>query len=934
MSKPNRGRGPTKPRNNQQSVANITRSFGESVSISGPGMTLFPPKPPRTGKAPGIEVALISNLFRLSIKQRKPIYQYAVNIEIKSDESAEAVRSKKISSEWRCDIINHALRQWLKEAKPKNINPQATYNYVFETSGSLLFALFNMFDLDSSDKKDSKIIDLVISREVIVGMELVKKDFLFTVKINRGTLLDLGRLTDYCSKPGSIDRSSLPELLRAVNTIVRGQLVTIPNYLLTKTNVFNMDKRLGEELSPGVVLQKGYFLSARVAESGLVLNVANTVCAMYEDISLVDFIQKRFKVRDLAQGLAPQIITKLKTEFFNKQVEARHQNFGKQGSPHYRKYRVGDIAGSARDQFDYIDKTTKKPIKISIFDYFKKQYNFQLKYPNLPCIVDRGRKIPLEVCYLVDKQRLTRKLDPMETAALIKKAALPAFNHFKQIEQNVADLKSKSKALNDFQIDFETRNIEVTGRELTPISMKGSKPIRPQNGEYQTRGLRFVKPAVINRWALVFICDRHTNKNKLTPEKFIELYTRAAIQRGININGKNCLVKMLDDVSPIELRKFVKYLNENQCDHCIFVLANNIPENFYRTLLYYEASNHGPKCTRLSCIKLENYIRKILEDRFGGEMFLSNIILKYNTKLGGINYVLDYDRNRRYLQDGYIFISVDVCHPAPGDKLIQSVAAVVGLWDVCNQNMSTCTRLVVQQKMNEKSSTIERVIDIGRLFREVVQSYKTKKSKLPSNIVIMRDGVSEGQFDMVSEYEIKQIKQALYPMYQTTQSPQPTISCMIVQKRHKVRFMRKQAVQTRKGTNDYNIQAGTVVDDVVTYPNEFNFYMAPHKAIQGTSRPPHITLVLDEIRFSQDEAQELVHALSYLSPRCTKSTSIPTPVNLADLAAERGKNLVIAWCDDLENKSQKLKDEERRQKLNDFLKTIGDNNYYNTLFYI
>lgn len=84
---------------------------------------------------------------------------------------------------------------------------------------------------------------------------------------------------------------------------------------------------------------------------------------------------------------------------------------------------------------------------------------------------------------------------------------------------------------------------------------------------------------------------------------------------------------------------------------------------------------------------------------------------------------------------------------------------------------------------------------------------------------------------------------------------------------------------------------GTVVDRDVCHPWAFDFYLTAHAAIQGTTRPTHYYVLLDEIGFKADELQLLTYRLCYLYCRCTRSVSLVPPAYYAHLAAERGRIL-------------------------------------------
>lgn len=94
----------------------------------------------------------------------------------------------------------------------------------------------------------------------------------------------------------------------------------------------------------------------------------------------------------------------------------------------------------------------------------------------------------------------------------------------------------------------------------------------------------------------------------------------------------------------------------------------------------------------------------------------------------------------------------------------------------------------------------------------------------------------------------------------------------------------------------HDLVPGTVVDRDVCHPWAFDFYLTAHAAIQGTTRPTHYYVLLDENNFTADQLQLLTYRLCYLYCRCTRSVSLVPPAYYAHLAAERGR--ILGQLDD------------------------------------
>eukprot|EP00951_Prasinocladus_malaysianus_P004096 scaffold28954_cov44-Prasinocladus_malaysianus.AAC.2 len=64
--------------------------------------------------------------------------------------------------------------------------------------------------------------------------------------------------------------------------------------------------------------------------------------------------------------------------------------------------------------------------------------------------------------------------------------------------------------------------------------------------------------------------------------------------------------------------------------------------------------------------------------------------------------------------------------------------------------------------------------------------------------------------------------------------------------------------------------ASTVVDRDVVMSHGFDFYLNSHQALQGTTRPAHYHVLLDENMFTPDQIQQLTFMQCFLFCRATK----------------------------------------------------------------
>jgi len=86
------------------------------------------------------------------------------------------------------------------------------------------------------------------------------------------------------------------------------------------------------------------------------------------------------------------------------------------------------------------------------------------------------------------------------------------------------------------------------------------------------------------------------------------------------------------------------------------------------------------------------------------------------------------------------------------------------------------------------------------------QFYRATGGRKPKRILFYRDGVSEGQFDIVLAAEVKAIQLACGLL---EKDYCPKITFIIVQKRHHARLF---PLDRRDGDRSGNVMAGTVVE--------------------------------------------------------------------------------------------------------------------------
>ena len=274
-------------------------------------------------------------------------------------------------------------------------------------------------------------------------------------------------------------------------------------------------------------------------------------------------------------------------------------------------------------------------------------------------------------------------------------------------------------------------------------------------------------------------------------------------------------------------------------------------------------------------------------------MYFANVALKFNLKLGGINQLVDNTRLGIINEDKTMVVGIDVTHPSPGSTsnapsvagMVASVDRWLGQWPA---------HLLIQESRKEMVSELDSMLKTRLRLWQTQGKHKV----YPENLLVYRDGVSEGQYATVIEEELPLLRKACAELYPPpdTKKGLPYITIIIVGKRHHTRFY---PTTVSDADNSSNPKNGTVVDRGVTEPRNWDFFLQSHTALQGTARPAHYYIILDEVFTKRkvpppfqnvaDVLEDLTHSMCYLFGRATKAVSICPPAYYADIVCERAR---------------------------------------------
>jgi hypothetical protein len=503
--------------------------------------------------------------------------------------------------------------------------------------------------------------------------------------------------------------------------------------------------------------------------------------------------------------------------------------------------------------------------------------------------------VPAEMLEIQPGQAIKASLSMEETTAMLDFACRSPYSNALSISTSSRQvLEVDDPSLNRFGVSVEKQLLTVHGRVLNApmvsyFSADGKRKnvdVRPQNGAWNMRSVRVIKPGKrIERWSWVNVL---MNPRARPVEKDVVLrYGAFLSDMGIAINKipMDAPKEAIDLNAPggPTLESIFGWLQKNDIQLFVIILSEKDSTGLYGRIKQLGDCTYG---IHTSCVVGRSFGK-------GSPAYFANVGLKINLKAGGVNHKLREEFG--ILKDGKaMIVGYDVTHPTNMPlKKGNEAPSLVGFVSSIDNDLGQWPALSWEQTSRQEMLS-DKLVDAFALRLDTWSKYNG--GRYPENIVIYRDGVSEGQFSQVLDKELPCIREACRKKY----SPQfqPKLTIVVSVKRHQTRFYPSVTDEMSRSGNTLN---GTVVDRGVTQTRYWDFFLTAHDALQGTARPAHYTVLLDEIFRSKfgtgaaNELERLTHELCYLYGRATKAVSICPPAYYADIVCERARAHRPEW---------------------------------------
>lgn len=484
-------------------------------------------------------------------------------------------------------------------------------------------------------------------------------------------------------------------LVSALNLILQKYATT--NGVRVGQNKYFFPSEEQFPLSLGLDACRGFFMSVRPSFKQLTVNINACMTAFYTPGNLA---QAMFAFQREVGAFPAEFFEKLK-------VVTTHLGYPKKKaiicimgtSPRKTQFKCDEYGGQITVE-NYF-KRSEYGLYVSSYICTKiyPEYGITLQHADSLPVVNLGTKdkpnfTPPEICEIPHGQAFRGTLPDTATAEMIKVACNPtAFNANLIVNKGFAQLglQGNNELLGNFGVSVSNEMITTPSRELPApkVTYRSGQP-SVRDGAWNILGVKFHEGGNMTNWAVLLVQEgrRSEFQNPGDPQltAFLKVFVEKCRSSGMTVGAGPPTIMQTprlprpnDDSGRRQAlatirQTFEDRLNPNKKPSFVLVLLSGVDKFIYPGLKRMCDMQLGLSTV---CMLLD----KARRDK-GQDQYFSNVALKVNVKLGGVNHMLAPESMRWLLTKKTMLVGIDVTHPSPTSmKGTPSIAAVVASVD-------------------------------------------------------------------------------------------------------------------------------------------------------------------------------------------------------------------------------------------------------------
>ncbi|XP_034941705.1 piwi-like protein Siwi isoform X2 [Chelonus insularis] len=594
-------------------------------------------------------------------------------------------------------------------------------------------------------------------------------------------------------------------------------------------------------------LWPGYQTSIRQHERNILMGVEITSKVMRQEtlLDILNNVRQRVDSGDLQAACRAEVIGLTVLTDYNNNT-----------------YRVEDIDFGHNPQSSF--KITKggKETETTYIDYYRQKYNITIRNRSQPLLITRpsirdrraGKDKDQDICLIPELCRATGLTDSMRSdyklmAALGEHTRLKPNGRIDRLMAFNRRLLAQPEVVKEFdqwQLRLDTQLVQVPARVLPIENMLFANKNESAGRQVEWgRCLQKAKHIVSTRmsdWVLVF-------PNRIRRDADTFFHNIMEVARGMQFSVNQPVMRELRGDGARDYVEELESIMRQKNPQLVCCIAPRQRADVYAAI--------KQKC----CVDRPVPSQVVLSKNISSKISMSvatKIAVQMSCKIGGAPWSLHF--GFKNLEGGIMIVGFDVCHD-PNRRGTDYGAMVASL----DPGMSRYFSAVTAHKNNEEL-TNEFTSNMIKAIRKYAE---LNSNTFPARIIIYRDGVGDGQIPYVVDHELKHLREHLDKFY--AQNP-VKMAFIIVTKRINVRlFLNKRD----------NPPPGTVVDDVITNPSRYDFFLVSQFVRNGSVSPSAYNVIYDTVGFDVSAIQQLTYRLTHMYFNYCSTIRVPAPCQYA-----------------------------------------------------
>ncbi|CAH1801213.1 unnamed protein product [Owenia fusiformis] len=506
-------------------------------------------------------------------------------------------------------------------------------------------------------------------------------------------------------------------------------------------------------------------------------------------------------------------------------------------------------------------------------EYYMKQYNIQLLDDDQPLILvkpkdaERRRGINQvllvpELCLMTGLTEAVRS-DYRVMQDIAVHTRLSAAERVKRLEgfnNRFRNTENAARRLDTWGIKFDDKMVSLQGRLQSAekiymgiyMGKKHNFKVGP-NADWsrEMRDVPMLVPVSLKSWLFVY-----TQRDERIAQNLLRTLKKVGPPMGMVIEDPETVV-----------------IYQNRIGDWVRSITDNIRHKETQIVMPLLPTKNVPLYNAIKktvCLDVPMYSQCVVANTVRDERkvmsIATKIAIQMTCKLGGAPWMTSSIPEQLL---GIMVVGIDVNHDTTTSRSVCGFVATMN---------NTFTKYHTQSYLEPKFAEIQSNLETR--FAISYNRYREQNGgELPKHIYVYRDGVGDGQINIVLEEEVRAINHSLDKCYTANGHKKPGLTVVIIKKKISTRFF------LRDGRGTMNPPPGTIVDSQITRPEWFDFFMVSQSVRQGTVTPTHFNVIYDTNRWQPNYHEKLAYKMCHLYYNWQGTVRVPAPCLYAHKAA-------------------------------------------------